>query len=101
MSSSASCRTPASTKPPTTITRSLGPQRSYNRRCLRLGITQKPSGTIIRDDYNNLVTYLGGPSSNNSLFDDDLRMNTASKGLVVVTPDGTKKFRIRVDNVGN
>jgi hypothetical protein len=66
-----------------------------------LGITQKPSGTITRDDYNNLVTYLGGPSSNNSLFDDDLRMNTASKGLVVVTPDGTKKFRIRVDNVGN
>jgi hypothetical protein len=66
-----------------------------------LGITQKPSGTITRDDYNNLVIYLGGPSSNNSLFDDDLRMNTASKGLVVVTPDGTKKFRIRVDNVGN
>jgi hypothetical protein len=31
-----------------------------------------------RDDYNNLVTYLGGPSSNNSLFDDDLRMNTAA-----------------------
>ena len=66
-----------------------------------MGITQKPSGTITRDDYNNLVIYLGGPSSNNSLFDDDLRMNTASKGLVVVTPDGTKKFRIRVDNVGN
>lgn len=66
-----------------------------------MGITQKPSGTITRDDYNNLVTYLGGPSSNNSLFDDDLRMNTASKGLVVVTPDGTKQFRIRVDNVGN
>jgi len=66
-----------------------------------MGITQKPSGTITRDDYNNLVTYLGGPSSNNSLFDDDLRMNTAAKGLVVVTPDGAKKFRIRVDNSGN
>ena len=66
-----------------------------------MGITQKPSGTITRDDYNNLVTYLGGPSSNNYLFDDDLRMNTAAKGLVVVTPDGAKKFRIRVDNSGN
>ena len=66
-----------------------------------MGITQKPSGTITRDDYNNLVTYLGGPSSNNSLFDDDLRMNTAAKGLVVVTPNGAKKFRIRVDNSGN
>jgi hypothetical protein len=65
-----------------------------------MGINQKPSGTITRDDYNNLVTYLGGPSSNNSLFDDDLRMNTAAKGLVVVTPDGAKKFRIRVDNSG-
>lgn len=66
-----------------------------------MGITQKPTGSITRDDYNNLVTYLGGPSSNNSLFDDDLRMNTAAKGLVVVTPDGAKKFRIRVDNSGN
>jgi hypothetical protein len=65
-----------------------------------MGITQKPSGTITRDDYNNLATYLGGPSSNNSLFDDDLRMNTAAKGPVVVTPDGAKKFRIRVDNSG-
>ncbi|MGA8856187.1 MAG: hypothetical protein WB643_03365 [Candidatus Bathyarchaeia archaeon] len=66
-----------------------------------MGITKKPSGTITRDDYNNLVSYLGGPSSSNSLFDDDLRMNTAGKGLVVVTPDGAKKFRIRVDNSGN
>ena len=66
-----------------------------------MGITQKPSGTITRDDYNNLVTYLGGPSSNNCLFDDDLRVNTAAKGLVVVTPDGAKKFRLRVDNSGN
>ncbi len=66
-----------------------------------MGITKKPSSTITRDDYNNLVDYVGGPSSNTSLFDDDLRMNTASKGLVVVTPDGTKKYRIRVDNSGN
>ena len=64
-------------------------------------IASKPSGTITRDDYNNLITFLGGPSNLNSLFDDDLRMNTAAKGLVVITPDGTKKFRIRVDNSGN
>jgi hypothetical protein len=64
-------------------------------------LSQKPSGTITRDDYNNMVVFLGGPTSQNSLFDDDLRMNTASKGLVVITPDGTKKFRIRVDNYGN
>ena len=30
----------------------------------------------------------------------DLRFNTASRGVVVTTPDGTKKFRIRVDNTG-
>ena len=57
-----------------------------------MGITQKPSGTITRDDYNNLVTYFGGPSSNDSLFDDDLRMNAAAKGIVVLTPDGPKRF---------
>jgi hypothetical protein len=64
-------------------------------------LAQKPSGTITRDDYNNIVVFLGGPTSQNSLFDDDLRTNTASKGLVVITPDGTKKFRVRVDNYGN
>jgi hypothetical protein len=64
-------------------------------------LTQKSSGTITRDDYNNIIVFLGGPTSQNSLFDDDLRMNTASKGLVLITPDGTKKFRIRVDNSGN
>ena len=66
-----------------------------------MGITRKSSGTITRDDYNNLVDYVGGASANGSLFEDDLRMNMASKGLVVVTPDGTKRFRIRVDNSGS
>ena len=66
-----------------------------------MGITKKPSSTITRDDYNNMVDYVGGPSGHTSLFDDDLLMNTASKGLIVVTPDGTKRFRIRVDNSGN
>jgi hypothetical protein len=66
-----------------------------------MGITKKPSSTITRDDYNSMVDYLGGPSSHTSLFDDDLRMNNASKGLIVVTPDGTKRYRIRVDNSGN
>jgi hypothetical protein len=45
-----------------------------------MDIVKKSSGTITRDDYNNLVSYLGGPSSINSLLDDDLRMNTAAKG---------------------
>ena len=66
-----------------------------------MGITQKPSGTITRDDYNNLVIFLGGPSTNNSLFDDDLRMNNSGTGLIVTTPDGTKQYRIKVDNFGN
>jgi len=66
-----------------------------------MGITQKPSGTITRDDYNNLVIFLGGPSANTSLFDTDLRMNNPTTGLVVKTPDGTKQYRIRVDNSGN
>lgn len=51
--------------------------------------------------WNDLIAFLGGPTSQGCLFDDDLRLNTASKGLVVVTPDGTKKYRIRVDNSGN
>ena len=66
-----------------------------------MGIAKKPSGIITRDDYNNMVDYVGGASANGSLFDDDLRMNMASKGVVVVTPDGTKRFRIRVDNSGS
>jgi hypothetical protein len=66
-----------------------------------LGIVKKPSGTITRDDYNNMVDFLGGPSGHTSLFDDDLRMTIASKGLIVVTPDGSKRYRIRVDNSGN
>jgi hypothetical protein len=66
-----------------------------------LGIVSKPSGTITRTDYNNMVTYVGGPSANNTMFDSDLQLNTASKGLIVCTPDGTKKYRIRVDNSGN
>ena len=66
-----------------------------------MGIVKKPSGTITRDDYNNMIDYLGGPEINTSLFDDDLRMNTPSKGIVVVTPDGSKRYRIRVDNSGN
>lgn len=65
-----------------------------------MGVSKKSSSTITRDDYNNLIDYLGGPSSNTSIFDDDLRMNSASKGLIVVTPDGSRKFRIRVDNDG-
>jgi hypothetical protein len=64
-------------------------------------ITKKPSSTITRDDYNNMVDYLGGPTALSSMFDDDLRLNIASKGLVVKTPDGTKQYRIRVDNSGN
>ncbi len=47
-----------------------------------------------------MVDFLRGHSSLTSMFDDDLRMNTPSKGLVVVTPDGTKKYRIRVNNSG-
>lgn len=66
-----------------------------------MGTVKKSTGTITRDDYNNLVDYVGGPSGHTSLFDDDLRMNTASKGLIVMTPDGTKRYRIRVDNSGN
>ena len=66
-----------------------------------MGITKKPTGTITRDDYNNMVDYVGGPSALTSLFDDDLHMTTASKGLIVKTPDGTKQYRIRVDNSGN
>lgn len=62
---------------------------------------KKPTGTITRDDYNNIVDYMGGASANGSLFDDDLRMNVVSKGLIVKTPDGTKQYRIRVDNSGN
>ena len=65
-----------------------------------MAFMKKPLGTITRDDYDNIV-FLGGPTSQNSLFDDDLRMNRVSKGLVVITPDGTKRFRIRVDNCGN
>jgi hypothetical protein len=52
-------------------------------------------------DWNSLIDYLGGPTEQTSMFDDDLQMNTASKGLIVVTPDGTKRFRTRVDNSGN
>ncbi len=63
-------------------------------------INKKLSGTITRADYNNMVDFLGGQTGLTSMFDDDLRMNTASKGLVIVTPDGTKKYRIRVDNSG-
>ena len=66
-----------------------------------MGITQKPSGTITRDDFNNLVAFLGGPSALTSLFDTDLRMNNPGTGLIVKTPDGTKQYRIRVDNSGN
>ena len=66
-----------------------------------MGITQKPSSTITRDDYNNLVIFLGDPSANTSLFDTDLIMNYPSNGLIVTTPDGTKQYRIRVDNSGN
>ncbi len=62
---------------------------------------KKPSGTITRDDYNNMVDFLGGPSGLTTLFDDDLHMTVASKGLIVMTPDGTKRYRIRVDNSGN
>jgi hypothetical protein len=47
-----------------------------------LGITKKPSGTISTDDCNNLVDYLGGRSSNGSLFYGDLRMNIATKGFI-------------------
>ncbi len=63
-------------------------------------INTKLSGTITRDDYNNMVAFLGGQNALNFLFDSDLALNTASKGLIVVTPDGTKKYRIRVDNNG-
>jgi len=66
-----------------------------------MGITQKPSGTITRGDYNNLVIFLGGPSANTSPFDTDLRVNNPTTGLIVKTPDGTKQYRIRVDNSGN
>lgn len=66
-----------------------------------MGITKKPSGTITRDDYNNLVDYVGGASANSSLFDTDLRMNKPSTGIIVKTPDGSKQYRIRVDNSGS
>jgi hypothetical protein len=66
-----------------------------------LGVQKKLSNWITRDDYNNMVTYVGGPSANNTMFDSDLQLNTASKGLIVWTPDGTKKYRIRVDNSGS
>jgi hypothetical protein len=48
-----------------------------------------------------MVDFLGSPSGHTSLFDTDLRMNTASKVFIVVTPDGSKRYRIRVDNSGN
>jgi hypothetical protein len=60
-------------------------------------LTKKTSTSITRDDYNNLVAIIGGPSSLNSPFDADLRMNKLSTSLIVKTPDGTKHFRIRVD----
>ncbi|MGA2971916.1 MAG: hypothetical protein ABSE39_04730 [Candidatus Bathyarchaeia archaeon] len=66
-----------------------------------MGILQKLSGAITRADYNNLVAFLGGNSSNTSLFDTDLAMNNPSTGLIVKTPDSTKRYRIRVDNSGN
>jgi hypothetical protein len=66
-----------------------------------LGIVKKTSTTITRDDYNNMVIYVGGPSANNTMFDSDLQLNTAAKGLIVWTPDGLHKYRIRVDNSGN
>ena len=65
-------------------------------------VLRKYPPTVNADpDWNNLVDYLGGPTSQETLFDDDITLNTASKGFVVVTPDGTKKYRIRVDNSGN
>jgi hypothetical protein len=57
--------------------------------------------TLGLSDWNNLIDFLGGPTTQGSLFDGDLTLNTASKGLVLVTPDGTKKHRARVDNSGN
>ncbi len=63
-------------------------------------INKKLTGTITRDDYNNMVDFLGGQNALTSLFDSDLTMNNASKGLIVLTPDGTKKYRIRVNNSG-
>lgn len=33
-------------------------------------------------------------------YDDDIFLTQPSKGLVVTTPDGTKKYRIRVDDAG-
>jgi hypothetical protein len=62
---------------------------------------QKLIGAINRADYNNMVTFVGGPSANNTMFDSDLQLNTASKGLIVWTPDGLHRYRIRVDNSGN
>lgn len=43
-----------------------------------------------------MVIFLGGPSINT-----DLAMNNPNTGLTVKTPDGTKRYRIRVDNSGN
>jgi hypothetical protein len=66
-----------------------------------LAIVKRPSTAILRSDYNSLIDYVGGESTNTSMFDTDLKMNTASTGLIVLTPDGTKRYRIRVDNSGN
>jgi hypothetical protein len=66
-----------------------------------MDIVKKLSGMITRDDYNNMVDFLGGPSTDTSLFDTDLAMNNRSTGLIVKTPDGTKQYRIRADNSGN
>jgi hypothetical protein len=66
-----------------------------------MGLRKYPPAINADSDWNNLIDYLGGPTQQVSMFDNDLQMNIASKGLIVVTPDGTKRFRIRVDNSGN
>jgi hypothetical protein len=35
------------------------------------------------------------------MFDDDLRMNTTTKGLVTPTLDGLKRLQIRLDSPEN
>jgi hypothetical protein len=66
-----------------------------------MGLRKYPPAINADPDWNNLVDYLGGPTEQASMFDNDLQMNNPSKGLIVMTPDGTMRFRIRVDNSGN
>lgn len=66
-----------------------------------MGVQKKVQGVINRNDYNNLIDFVGGESAFTSMFDNDLQMNNPSGGLVVWTPDGTKRYRIRVNNSGN